>query len=46
VFLGYPRLSKPERARAQAVFDRATRIVTEIDAARTNGEQEASIHVQ
>ncbi len=33
VFLGNPRLSKPERARAQAAFDRATRIVTEIDAA-------------
>jgi len=33
VFLGNPRLSKPERARAQAVFDRATRIVAEIDTA-------------
>lgn len=27
-----PRLSKPERARAQAAFDRATRIVADIDA--------------
>lgn len=33
VFLGNPRLSKPERARAQAMADRATRIITEIDAA-------------
>ena len=33
VFLGNPRLSKPERARAQAVFDRVIRIVAEIDAA-------------
>lgn len=32
VFLGNPRLSKPERARAQAAFDRATRIVADIDA--------------
>ncbi|MGI5380801.1 integrase [Streptomyces sp. CA-251387] len=32
VFLGNPRLSKPERARAQAAFDRATRVVAEIDA--------------
>jgi hypothetical protein len=31
VFLGNPTLSKPERARAQATFDRATRIVAEID---------------
>jgi hypothetical protein len=33
VFLGNPRLSTPERARAQAAFDRATRIVTDIDTA-------------
>lgn len=33
VFLGNPRLSKPERARAQNAFERATRIVAEIDAA-------------
>ncbi|MEU3502801.1 hypothetical protein ABZ726_19260 [Streptomyces hundungensis] len=32
VFLGNPRLSKPERARVQAAFDRATRVVAEIDA--------------
>src|SRR5664279_335481 len=41
VFLGNPRLSKPERARAQAVLDRATRIVTEIDAA---GSPEEPVH--
>lgn len=33
VFLGNPRLSKPERARAQAVLDRATRIIDQIDTA-------------
>ena len=33
VFLGNPRLSKPERARAQAAVDRATRVIAEIDAA-------------
>jgi hypothetical protein len=38
VFLGNPRLSKPEQARAQAAFDRAARIVTEIDAAATAAE--------
>ena len=41
VFLGNPRLSKPERARAQAVFDRATRIVAEIDAATGSPEDTA-----
>ncbi len=34
-FLDNPRLSKPERARAQAVFDRATAVVAEIDKAAT-----------
>ena len=38
VFLGNPRLSKPERARGQAVLDRATRIVAEIDAATGSPE--------
>jgi hypothetical protein len=33
VFLGNPRLSKPEQVRAQTAFDRAVRIVAEIDAA-------------
>jgi len=42
VFLGNPRLSKPERARAQAVVDRATRIVAEIDAA--TGLPEGPVH--
>jgi hypothetical protein len=42
VFLGNPRLSKPERARAQAVVDRATRIVAEIDAA--TGPPEGPVH--
>jgi len=42
VFLGNPRLSKPERARAQAVVDRATRIVAEIDAAA--GRPEDTVH--
>ncbi len=37
VFLGNPRLSKPERARAQAVADRALRIVADIDAAAGPG---------
>ncbi|MHA7295196.1 hypothetical protein [Arthrobacter sp. HLT1-21] len=31
VFLGNPRISKPERGRAQATLDRAERILTEID---------------
>jgi len=31
VFLGNPRLSRPERQRAQDAYDRAMRIVTEID---------------
>jgi hypothetical protein len=42
VFLGNPRLSKPERARAQAAFDRATRIVAEIDAAGHPDEEPRS----
>lgn len=42
VFLGNPRLSKPERSRAQAVFDRATRIIAEIDTAANR--QEATPH--
>lgn len=33
VFLGNPRLSKPEQARAHAAFDRAQRILADIDAA-------------
>ncbi|MFG2979552.1 integrase [Streptomyces sp. NPDC048331] len=39
VFLGNPRLSKPERARAKAAFDRATRVVAEIDAAAHADEE-------
>jgi hypothetical protein len=42
VFLGNPRLSKPERARAQTAFDRATRIVAEIDAAGHPAEEPRS----
>ena len=42
VFLGNPRLSNPERARGQAVFDRATRILAEIDAA--TGSPEDPVH--
>jgi hypothetical protein len=34
-FLGNPRLSRPERARAQAAYDRAARVITEIDTAAT-----------
>ncbi len=34
-FLDNPRLSKPERARAQSVFDRATAVVAAIDLAAT-----------
>jgi hypothetical protein len=33
VFLGNPRLSRTERARAQATYDRAARVVAEIDTA-------------
>ncbi|TQC41229.1 integrase [Rhodococcus sp. WS4] len=41
-FLGNPRLSRPERARAQATYDRAVRVITEIDtAARTAAEDPA-----
>lgn len=39
VFLGNLRLSKPERARAQAAFDRAARIVAEIDTAEHVDEE-------
>nr|WP_168487884.1 integrase [Streptomyces sp. RLB1-33]QIY68508.1 integrase [Streptomyces sp. RLB1-33] len=42
VFLGNPRLSKPERARAQAAFDRATRIVADIDVAGHPDEEPRS----
>ena len=38
VFLGNPRLSRLERARAQAAYDRATRVITEIDDAGTAAE--------
>jgi hypothetical protein len=37
-FLGNPRLSRPERARAQAAYDRAARVITEIDTAATAAE--------
>ena len=33
VFLGNPRPSKPEQSRARAAFDRAQRVLAEIDAA-------------
>ncbi|MFJ9683719.1 hypothetical protein ACIRP2_37725 [Streptomyces sp. NPDC101194] len=42
VFLGNPRLSRPERARAQAAFDRATRVVAGIDAANHPDEEPCS----
>jgi hypothetical protein len=42
VFLGNPRLSKPERARAEVAFDRAMRIVEEIDAAATAAVEETN----
>ncbi|MBT8163845.1 hypothetical protein, partial [Arthrobacter sp. GN70] len=38
VFLGNPRLSPPERDRAQAAYDRSMRIVAEIDEAREEKE--------
>ena len=38
VFLGNPKLSPPEKARAQAAFDRSMRIVAEIDDAQANKE--------
>ncbi|MEO8521113.1 MAG: integrase [Acidobacteriota bacterium] len=40
VFLGNPRLSKPEQARAQAAFDRAQRVLTQIDAANTDPDND------
>ncbi len=40
VFLGNPRLSKLERARAHTTFDRATRVLAEIDAAATHATEE------
>jgi hypothetical protein len=40
VFLGNPRLSRPERARAEVAFDRAMRIVGEIDATATPAAKE------
>ena len=42
VFLGNPRLSKPEQARARAAFDRAQRILAEIDAADADGDADAA----
>jgi hypothetical protein len=36
VFLGNPRLSKPEQGRARAAFDRGQRILADIDAADTD----------
>ena len=39
VFLGNPRLSKPEQARARAAFDRAHRVLADIDAADPDPEQ-------
>lgn len=38
VFLGNPRLSKPERGRAHATLDRANRVLAEIDNATTSQE--------
>ena len=40
VFLGNPRLSRPERARAEVAFDRAMRIVGEIDGTATRVAEE------
>jgi hypothetical protein len=42
VFLGNPKLSKPERTRAQTTFDRATRILTEIDSVAGAGKDETT----
>ncbi len=42
VFLGNPRLSKPERTRAQAAFDRAERILSEIDTAHPDPNEDAA----
>lgn len=45
VFLGNPRLSKPEQARARAAFDRAQRILAEINTAHPDpGEDVAGAH--
>lgn len=38
VFLGNPRLSKPERGRAQATLDRANRVLADIEKATTAQE--------
>ncbi len=42
VFLGNPRLSKPERARARTAFDRAQHVLAEIDAAGQSSGQDAA----
>jgi len=42
VFLGNPRLSKPEQAGARAAFDRAQRVLAEIDAADADPDEEAA----
>lgn len=44
VFLGNPRLSRPERARAEVAFDRAMRIVGEIDATTATPAVEEKDH--
>jgi len=45
VFLGNPRLSKPEQARARAAFDRAQRVLTEFDTADADlGEDTGAPH--
>lgn len=42
VFLGNPRLSKPEQVRARTAFDRAQRILTEIDTAHPNPSEDTA----
>jgi hypothetical protein len=42
VFLGNPRLSKPEQARARAAFDRAQRVLADIDAADADLDEDAA----
>ncbi len=42
VFLGNPRLSTPEQARARAAFDRAQRILAEIDAAHPDPREDVA----
>jgi hypothetical protein len=42
VFLGNPCLSKPEQVRVRAVFDRAQRVLAEIDAADADPDEEAA----